>query len=323
MEERVDSGRGPKSADVAPLSGPAARRSDSRLRHRRSHERQRLAGHHPRDRVRRPDPVRVCGRNGLLRSLDGRGTADGPRNGDGPRRRRSERGPRFRRDALGQPHPGAGHESAARRELHGDPVTQGIAIKPVEPRRPCQRNKSRPVVPIDPQALLGFRERRDVPEPRALRRLARVGHATHHGYLHDLGVMGHPDPIGHMSDGVSSVWWPSLYSYAPFQTAVAGYWDNATLSSPVPAAAVFDARSGQLLYVYNSYGFFGPDDQPSSTFQPYATGVRIDLTSAAIVGYAIVNGPSFAVGSLRMDLSQAVPAGQYGAFLELYDSAGY
>ena len=130
-------------------------------------------------------------------------------------------------------------------------------------------------------------------------------------------------PIGHMSDGVSSVWWPSLYAYAPFQTAVAGYWDNATLSSPVPAAAVFDARSGQLLYVYNSYGFFGPDDQPSSTFQPYATGVRIDLTSAAIVGYAIVNGPSFAVGSLRMDLSQAVPAGQYGAFLELYDSAGY
>jgi len=126
-----------------------------------------------------------------------------------------------------------------------------------------------------------------------------------------------------MSDGVNSVWWPSLYAYAAFQSAVAGYWDNATLSSPVPAAAVFDTRSGQLLYVYNSYGFFGPGDQPTSTFQPYATGVRIDLTSAAIVGYAIVNGPTFAVGSLRMDLSQAVPAGQYGAFLELYDSAGH
>src|SRR5207245_5048595 len=82
-------------------------------------------------------------------------------------------------------------------------------------------------------------------------------------------------PIGHMSDGVSSVWWPSFYAYAPFQTAVAGYWDNATLSSPVPAAAVFDARSGQLLYVSTWDGFFCPDDQPSSTFQPYAPGVRI------------------------------------------------
>src|SRR6266849_3745691 len=130
-------------------------------------------------------------------------------------------------------------------------------------------------------------------------------------------------PMGHMSDGLSSVWWPSLYAYAPFQSAVAGYWDNATLSTPVPAAAVFDSRSGQLLYVYNSYGFFGPDDQPTSTFQPYASGLRIDLTSAAIVGYAIVNGPTFSVGNLRMDLSQAVPAGQYGGFLELYDSAGH
>jgi PKD repeat protein len=130
-------------------------------------------------------------------------------------------------------------------------------------------------------------------------------------------------PMGHMSDGLNSVWWPSLYAYAPFQSAVAGYWDNATISSPVPAAAVFDTRNGQLLYVYNSYGFFGPGDQPTSTFQPYASGVRIDMTSAAIVGYAIVNGPTFAVGNLRMDLSQAVPAGQYGAFLELYDSAGH
>ncbi len=130
-------------------------------------------------------------------------------------------------------------------------------------------------------------------------------------------------PIGHMSDGLSSVWWPSLYAYAPFQSAVAGYWDNATLASPVPGAAVFDTRSGHLLYVYTSYGFFGPEDQPASTFSPYATGVRIDLTSAAILGYAIVNGPTFAVGSLRMDLSQTVPAGQYGALLELYDSAGH
>src|SRR2546428_2068968 len=60
-------------------------------------------------------------------------------------------------------------------------------------------------------------------------------------------------PIGHMSDGLSSVWWPSLYAYAPFQSAVAGYWDNATLSSPTPGAAVFDTRIGQLLYVYTSY----------------------------------------------------------------------
>ena len=130
-------------------------------------------------------------------------------------------------------------------------------------------------------------------------------------------------PIGHMSDGLSSVWWPSLYAYAPFQSAVAGYWDNATLSSPTPGAAVFDTRSGQLLYVYTSYGFFGPQDQPASTFSPYASGFRIDLTSAAIVGYALVNGPTFTVGNLRMDLSQAVPAGQYGALLELYDSAGH
>jgi len=130
-------------------------------------------------------------------------------------------------------------------------------------------------------------------------------------------------PIGHMSDGLSSVWWPSLYAYAPFQSAVAGYWDNATLSSPTPGAAVFDTRSGQLLYVYTSYGFFGPQDQPASTFSPYASGLRIDLTSAAIVGYALVNGPTFTVGNLRMDLSQAVPAGQYGALLELYDSAGH
>src|SRR2546426_353990 len=130
-------------------------------------------------------------------------------------------------------------------------------------------------------------------------------------------------PIGHMSDGLSSVWWPSLYAYAPFQSAVAGYWDNVTLSSPTPGAAVFDTRSGQLLYVYTSYGFFGPQDQPASTFSPYASGLRIDLTSAAIVGYTLVNGPTFTVGNLRMDLSQAVPAGQYGALLELYDSAGH
>src|SRR5256885_5889630 len=98
-------------------------------------------------------------------------------------------------------------------------------------------------------------------------------------------------PIGHMSDGLSSVWWPSLYAYAPFPSAVPGYWDNATLSSPTPGAAVFDTRHGQLPYVYTSYGVFGPQDQPASTFSPYASGLRIDLTSAAIVGYALVNGP--------------------------------
>jgi len=54
-------------------------------------------------------------------------------------------------------------------------------------------------------------------------------------------------PIGHVSDGLSSVWWPSLYAYAPFQSAIAGYWDNSTLSSPIPGAAVFDTRSGRLL----------------------------------------------------------------------------
>jgi hypothetical protein len=129
-------------------------------------------------------------------------------------------------------------------------------------------------------------------------------------------------PVGRLSDGPRSAWWPAIQLATPFQAFVNGYWDNATLSTPVPGSAVFDTRTGNLLFVLTLSGWFGPNDQPASTFQPIASGLRVDLATAGIVGASLVTGPTFTLGSLRMDLAPVVPSGQYGALLEAWDSAG-
>lgn len=129
-------------------------------------------------------------------------------------------------------------------------------------------------------------------------------------------------PVARLSDGASSDWWPTISLGTPFQVFMNGYWDNATLPSPIPGSAVFDTRNGNLLFVVTASGFFGPLDQPASTFQPLASGLRIDLGTAAIVGGILVTGRTFSVGSLRISESSVVPSGQYGALLETYDSGG-
>ena len=130
-------------------------------------------------------------------------------------------------------------------------------------------------------------------------------------------------PVGRLSDGLNSEWWPASASYAPYQVLVSGYWSNASLASPAYGTAVFDSRTGALLYVYTySYGYIAPQDQPTSTFTPYTTGVQVDLTSAAIVGYSLVTGRTYRVGSLTLQVVNPAPGGTYAALLETYDSAG-
>ena len=129
-------------------------------------------------------------------------------------------------------------------------------------------------------------------------------------------------PVGRLSDGVTSFYWPVVTGLGPFLGVVNGYWDNATLPSPVPAIAVFDTRDGRLLFVYTGSAFVGPQDQPASTFAPFAAGVRVDLSTAAIVGASFVTAPALRLGGLGLTLSPSVPSGQYGALLEAWDSAG-
>ncbi len=129
-------------------------------------------------------------------------------------------------------------------------------------------------------------------------------------------------PVARLTDGVRSDWWPAIPLGTPFQVFMNGYWDNATLPGPIPASAVFDTRTGSLLFVVTLDGWFGPQDQPASTFQPLASGLRVDMTTEAIVGGLLVTGPTFSLGTLRMSLSPVVPSGQYGALLETYDSGG-
>ena len=85
---------------------------------------------------------------------------------------------------------------------------------------------------------------------------------------------------------------------------------------------MFDTRDGRLLFVITTSGYIGPHDDLTSTFEPAAYGFRIDLTSAAILGYALIAGPTFALGSLHLALASAVPSGTYAGVLELRDAAG-
>ncbi len=166
--------------------------------------------------------------------------------------------------------------------------------------------------------------------------LAGVGTFLNLGYLDHAGVsVANPSngnytvsdswdtrtPVGRLTDLFSSTWWPVL-PISPFLAAVNGYYDDATLSSPTVGNAVFDTRDGRLLFVITSTGFIGPHDDLTSTFQPAAFGLRIDLTSAAILGYALAYGPTFSLGSLHLALASAVPSGTYAALLELRDAAG-
>ena len=129
--------------------------------------------------------------------------------------------------------------------------------------------------------------------------------------------------VGRLSDGLTSLWWPVLFFGGPFLGIVNGYFDNATLTSPIAGSAVFDTRDGRLLFVLTSSGsFIGPQDQPGATFAPFAVGTRIDLTTAAIVGSTLVTGPALFLGSLGVAIASSVPSGTYAALLQLWDSAG-
>ena len=128
--------------------------------------------------------------------------------------------------------------------------------------------------------------------------------------------------VARLSDGAATEWWPTLNVYSPFEVAITGYWDNATLVSPTTGIAYFDTRDGRLLYVNTPYGLVGPQDDPTATFAPYASAPRIDLSTAAILGSVLVTGSTFQVGSLRMDYTNPVPGGPYAALLEVWDPAG-
>ena len=127
--------------------------------------------------------------------------------------------------------------------------------------------------------------------------------------------------MARLTDLLHSTWWPVL-TISPFLAAVNGYYDDASLTSPTVGNAVFDTRDGRLLFVITTSGYIGPHDDLTSTFEPAAYGFRIDLTSAAILGYALISGPTFALGSLHLALASAVPSGTYAGVLELRDAAG-
>src|SRR5207249_1264449 len=127
-------------------------------------------------------------------------------------------------------------------------------------------------------------------------------------------------PVGHLTDALSNVWWPVL-SYSPFLAGMNGYYSDASLTAPVAGNALFDTRDGRLLFVVTGSDFVGPHDDPTSTFQPAASAVQIDLASAAIVGYSLVRGPTFGLGSLRLSYAPAVPSGTYAGLIETEDSS--
>jgi len=129
-------------------------------------------------------------------------------------------------------------------------------------------------------------------------------------------------PLAQLSDGTTSVRWPVTAAAGPFLGFVNGYWDNATLPSPVGANAVFDIRDGRLLYVYTGTDFVGPQDQPASTFAPVTSGILVNLATESIVGGSLVTAPALRVGSLQLTLFPSPPAGQYGVLLEAWDAAG-
>ena len=89
--------------------------------------------------------------------------------------------------------------------------------------------------------------------------------------------------VARLSDVFSSTWWP-VVTGSPFLAVVNGYYDDASLASPTLAGALFDTRDGRFLFVITATALIGPTDDPTSTFAPYASGVRIDLATAAIVG---------------------------------------
>ena len=127
-------------------------------------------------------------------------------------------------------------------------------------------------------------------------------------------------PVGHLTDALTNVWWPVL-SYSPFLAGMSGYYSDASLAAPVAGNALFDTRDGRLLFVVTGSDFVGPHDDPTSTFQPAASAVQIDLASAAIVGYSLVRGPTFGLGSLRLSYAPAVPSGTYAGLIETEDSS--
>ncbi|HKZ64619.1 MAG TPA: carboxypeptidase regulatory-like domain-containing protein [Thermoplasmata archaeon] len=129
-------------------------------------------------------------------------------------------------------------------------------------------------------------------------------------------------PIGWLSDGTSSLWWPVVTGAAPFVATVDGSWDNASLPSPIDATATFDVRDGRLLYILVGSEFVGPRDQPAGTFAPYDAGYLVDLSSTAYVGSTVVTGPAFAAGALTLTVYPSVPSGPYGMLLEALDSVG-
>ena len=129
-------------------------------------------------------------------------------------------------------------------------------------------------------------------------------------------------PVVRLTDGVSSDWWPASLSYYPYESAISGYWDNATLPSPTYATAYFDTRSGDFLYAYTGSGYITAAAQPTSTFQPYSIGIQVDLTTAAVGSFILVTGSTFQLGSLRLISSNAVPGGQYAALLRVSDTGG-
>jgi hypothetical protein len=126
--------------------------------------------------------------------------------------------------------------------------------------------------------------------------------------------------LGRFTDGVASAWWPVLPGFSPFLVGTNGYFDNATIS-PTPGAAMFDARDGRLLYVTTGGFYVDARDQPTSTFTPYTSGIRIDMTTAAIVGASLETAPAFTLATLSATISTAVPSGQYAALLEVWDAS--
>ncbi len=123
-----------------------------------------------------------------------------------------------------------------------------------------------------------------------------------------------------LSDGTASHWWPATSYWYPHQAILGGTFENATLTTPTYASALFDTENGRLLYVIVNNEYVDPTDQPTATFTPSASAYQLSLYTAALVGYSTVTGPTFTIGTLTLSLSNALSSGQYAAYLQAIDA---
>ena len=178
------------------VAGPADGRARPRVGPRRDLRRRNMARLGRSDRVRRANVHRLHERDGILRSVHGRGAPD--RSGDGVRLRRVAGHPQSvpGGQPLGEPHPRRGQQPAFDPEFHRDPVDGPRSGPPHRPRGGHRGGELGPGDDLDPHDVLLLRRDRHVPAARIPRSRDRLDVLAVGGQLLRDLVVGHADPGG-------------------------------------------------------------------------------------------------------------------------------